>query len=365
MRVHFLASTLARGGAETVALALSRGLGRRGHEVRWSLLREAGALGNTLDETVDLRAGLAPGRIPLGAIGRLRRRLAGSEALYVLDHQNAVVMAGMAAPLAGVRRRVVAIHTTGLWGGGPSLGRPFRAALAGYHAVLALSPGHARYLIDNERVPEEKIRVVQNGVDLGRFENLPGRGKARDRLGLPAGAEVVGSVAMLRPEKNQGLLLEAAARLRPLHPDLHVVLVGEGPGREKLAARAARADLAGAVHFLGARADVPEILPAFDLFVLPSLPLVETQPVAVLEAMAAGVPVVATRVGDLAALLEDGRAGTLVPPGDVDALAEALEGLLQAPSERGALAARGRSVAERHGLDASVRALQKVLEENG
>jgi glycosyltransferase involved in cell wall biosynthesis len=168
---------------------------------------------------------------------------------------------------------------------------------------------------------------------------------------------------MLRPEKNQGLLLEAAARLRPRRPDLHVVLVGEGPGREKLAARAARGDLAGAVHFLGARADVPEILPAFDLFVLSSLPLVETQPVAVLEAMAAGVPVVATRVGDLAALLEDGRAGTLVPPGDVDALAQALEGLLQAPSERGALAARGRSVAERHGLDASVRALQNVLEE--
>ena len=120
MRVHFLASTLVRGGAETMAVALSERLARRGHEVRWSLLREPGVLGEDLANRLDLRAGLAPGRYPWSAMGALRARLAGSEALYVLDHQNAVVPAALAAPWAGVRRRVVAIHTTGRWGGRPS-----------------------------------------------------------------------------------------------------------------------------------------------------------------------------------------------------------------------------------------------------
>jgi glycosyltransferase involved in cell wall biosynthesis len=345
-----------------MAVALARGLDRRGHDVRWTLLREPGVLGEALDPATELRAGLAPGRLPLGAIRRLRARLVGSDALYALDHQNAVVLAAAAAPLAAVRRRVVAIHTTGLWGGRRSLGRAFRSVLGSYQAVLALSPGHARYLIEREGVPEEKIRVVPNGVDLTRFENLPRRDAARERLGIPPEAEVVGSVAMLRPEKNQALLLEAAARLRRRRPGLVVVLAGEGPERERLTARAGREDLAGTVRFLGSRADVPEILPAFDAFVLSSLPAVETQPVAVLEAMAAGVPVVATRVGDLEALLEEGRAGILVPSGDAEALARAVERLLDAPAERAALAGRGRAVAERFSLDASVRALEDVLE---
>ncbi len=363
MRIHFLASTLARGGAETMAAALSRCLAARGHEVAWSLLRGPGTLGETLAAEGDLAAGLGPGRLPVSAIPRLRRRLRGARALYALDHQNAVVAGALAASLAGVPRRVVAVHTTGLWGGRPSLGRSFRAALTAYHAVLALSPGHARYLVERERVPEAKVRVVPNGIALERFAALPGRNAAREALDLPLEAEVVGSVAMLRPEKNQLLLLEAAAALRPRHPRLTVVLVGEGCERAVLEARAARPDLDGAVRFLGAREDVPALLPAFDLFALSSLPAVETQPVSVLEAMAAGVPVVATRVGDLAALLEEGAAGALVPSADREALSGALAGLLADPARRAALAARGRTVAARHSLEASAEALLNVLEE--
>ncbi len=363
MRVHFLASTLARGGAETMAVALGDRLAGRGHDVRWTLLREPGVLGANLDPRLDLRSGLAPGKRPWSGVPALRARLAGADALYALDHQNAAVLAAVAAPLAGVKRRTVAIHTTGRWGGRPSLDRPFRTALRAYHAVLALSSAHARYLIEREGVAAAKVRVVPNGIDLDRFRDPPCPEAARAALDLPPGAAVLGSVAMLRPEKNLESLLDAAARLRAAGRAVIVVLVGEGPEREALERRAARDDLAGAVRFLGLRDDVPALLPAFDLFVLPSHPAVETQPVAALEAMAAGVPVVATRVGDLEALLEGGGAGALVPPGDPAALTEALAALLDSEGRRAALRERGRRVAARRSLDASADALLDALGE--
>ena len=363
VRIQFLASTLTRGGAETMAVALSRRLRQRGHDVRWTLLRDAGELGGTLGGAVPVETDVAPSRFcPMGVV-RLARRLRGADALYALDHQNAVVQAALAAPVAGVKRRVVAVHTTGLWGGRPSLGRPFRWALRSYYAVLALSRAHAAYLSREEGVPPDRIRIVPNGIDPARFAALPTRQDARTWLGIPPEGPVVGSVAMLRPEKNLGALLDAAAVVRRRFEELTVVLVGDGPERETLEKRAKESDLQGAVRFLGLRNDVPRILPAFDLFVLPSLPEVETQPVAVLEAMAVGVPVVATRVGDLPELLEGGRAGVLVEPGDTEGLAHALQALLDDPRRGKALAEAARKVAGRHTLDASTDALLAVLEE--
>jgi glycosyltransferase involved in cell wall biosynthesis len=293
----------------------------------------------------------------------LRRRLADADALYALDHQNAVVCAALAGPAARVTRRVVAVHTTGRWGGRASLPSGFRRALRGYHAVLALSRVHADYLVREEGVPEKKIRIVPNGIDPDRFATLPDREEARRRLDISRDAVVVGCVAMLRPEKNHALLLDALAPLRARYPSLCVALVGEGPERAALEARAARDDLLGAVRFFGLRENVAEILSAFDLFVLPSLPAVETQPVSVLEAMAAGVPVVATRVGDLETLLDGGRAGVLVPSGNVESMAAALMRVLDDAGLRSDLIAHGREVATRFTLDRSADALLAVLED--
>jgi glycosyltransferase involved in cell wall biosynthesis len=361
VRWHFLASTLVRGGAETMAVALARGLRTRGHEVRWTLLREAGDLGEGLEPAFDLVTDLAPERRHLLNPLPLRDRLRGDEALYVLDHENALLLAAAAAPLAGVDRRAVAVHTTGRTGGRPSLGRAARAALAAFPAVLALSDNHAAYLADTEGVPRDKLRVVPNGIDPAPFAGAPSRAEARAALGWNAEDEVVGTVAMLRPEKNHRLLLEAAARLAADRPRLRLALVGEGEERAALETRAAEADLRDRVRFLGRRADVARVLPAFDLFALPSLPMVETQPVSVIEALTVGVPVVATRVGDVAALLADGAAGRLVPSGDVDALADALAGLLDDASAREELARRGRERAADFTLDHALDALESAL----
>jgi len=344
-----------------MAVALAEGLRRRGHRVTWSLLRDPGPLGAQLGPEADPAFGLAPGRVTPAGLPRLARRLGDCEGLYVLDHQNAVVLAALAAGRARVPRRVVAIHTTGLWGGKPSLGRLFRRALPAYDAVLALSESHRTYLRDREKVPEEKIRIVPNGIDLARFRALRSRAEAREALGLDPADEIVGSVAMLRPEKNHALLLDAASALVPRRPRLKVVLVGDGPEREALERRAGDGNLAGRVRFLGRRKDIPEILSSFDLFALVSHPAVETQPVAVLEALAAGLPVLATRVGDLPAMLEEGRCGRLIEPGDRGACERELESLLEDAGFRSTLGAAARRRAADFGIEASVTALERVL----
>lgn len=361
MRVHFLASTLALGGAETMAVALSRELAGRGHEVAWSLLRNPGELGERMSESLAAAHGLAPGKFPLAGIRRLRSRLRGCDALYVLDHQNAVVLGGLAARWETVPRRAVAVHTTGLWGDRPSLGRAFRGALRFYDRVLALSDAHARYLTRREGVPAEKVAVVPNGIDPAPYRDLPSREGARARLHLPSDALVVGTVAMLRPEKNHAMLARAVAALAGDFENLHAVWVGDGPERAALAALVESLGIRDRVHFEGRRDDVPALLSTFDVFALPSHASVETQPVSVIEAMTAGVPVAATRVGDLESLLGDGSCGVLCPPGDLGGFTEALRGLLADAGLRARLARAGRRRAAEFTLEAAGNALERAL----
>lgn len=181
-------------------------------------------------------------------------------------------------------------------------------------------------------VPAEKLRVVRNGID-----PLPaGRDRAGGRagLGLPGGARLLLSVGRLVEQKGYAVLLEAAAAVLPDAPELHLLIAGEGPLEAALRSQAAALDLAGRVHFLGRREDVPALMAAADLFVLPSL--FEGLPLVVLEAMAAGLPVVGTRVCGTAEAVVDGVTGRLVEAGDPAALAAALRAVLGDP----ALAAR-------------------------
>lgn len=218
-------------------------------------------------------------------------------------------------------------------------------------------------------VPRERITVIPNGVDVERFapgpvtDQYPGRNPggssggrpdpARAPLGANGGA-LVGSVGCLAPRKDYGTLLEALALLAGRGRAFQVVLVGDGPERAALESRAAALGLGARVRFLGEREDVERLLRAMDVFVLSSRE--EGIPNALLEAMAAARPVVATAVGGTPEVVRDGETGWLVPPGSPAALADALEQALAHPDEarrRGAAARR--SVETAMGIDAMVR----------
>lgn len=169
----------------------------------------------------------------------------------------------------------------------------------------------------------KRVVVVGNGIEVDAFPQTRHRGR------------VVTTVSVLREGKGIEVLLDAVPMVR----DARFVIVGDGPLREKLEARGTN------VTWLGFRRDVPELLAASDLFVLPSLG--DAYPTVLMEAMAAGLPVVATRVGGIPEIVDDGRTGILVPPGDAPALAGAISDLLDSPERREALGRAARAEAER------------------
>jgi glycosyltransferase involved in cell wall biosynthesis len=165
------------------------------------------------------------------------------------------------------------------------------------------------------------VRVIRNGIDAYRFRSLPDSGIAiRKRLGIPQTAPVCGIVAALRPEKNHLLFLRAAALASQQAPDAHFVLIGDGPERQKLERAVVDTKLAGRVHMLGTRNDIPQLLSAMDVFSLTSHN--EANPVSILEAMACEVPVVATRVGSVVESVAHESTGFLVEPGNAEGLAK-------------------------------------------
>ena len=186
-----------------------------------------------------------------------------------------------------------------------------RGAYALAHRVVANSrAGAARLRM--EGLAPQRIAVVPNGVDTARF--------ATPRVARPMTTAI--TIANLRAEKGHDVLIEAIGALGADCPELRFVFVGDGPCRTKLEQLAAQRGVGHRVRFLGERDDVPALLAAADLFVLPSR--TEAFPNSVMEAMAAGLPVIASGVGGILELVEDGVSGVLVPPGDPIALARAI-----------------------------------------
>jgi glycosyltransferase involved in cell wall biosynthesis len=372
MRVAFVASTLRLGGAERITGELSERLRERGFDARWFLLREPGREGERLiARGVPVTAGLGRFRFdPLVPL-RLGRRLRefGADAAWCLDHQNAAVGLAGAASSAGLERLYLAVHTTGLWGGGSSLPPALRTVLPRFTKIVAVAEGQKRHLVDRDRVPADRVVVVRNGVDLERFGATPERLAAGVRLhaGIlgSLNGPLVGVVAALRPEKGHVVLLDALSLLHARYRDLHLVLIGEGPERPALEDAVRARSLESAVTFLGARDDIPELLQALDIVVLPSLPAVETLPLAILEAMAAGRAVVATRVGSLDEVVEDDRTGLLVPTNDAGALAAALERLATFADLRERLAAGALVAARRFDIEDTVTRVAALLRGEG
>jgi glycosyltransferase involved in cell wall biosynthesis len=233
-----------------------------------------------------------------------------------------------------------------------------RAAVSLSGRLVAVSQPLAQHLSHDLWIDPTKIAAIPNGV---RFTPAAAS-TLRAELALGAGAQLAVAVGNLYPIKGHAHLLDALVRLTPAHPELHVAIAGRGELAGALERQARDAGLETRVHFLGLRQDVSNILAGADVFVLPSLS--EGLPLALLEAMFAGRPIVASAVGDVPVALAGGAAGVLIPPGDSAVLADAIHGLLAKPFEAWRLGrcAQERAAAE-FGIERMVERYVELYEE--
>jgi len=220
-----------------------------------------------------------------------------------------------------------------------------RLALRRMDRVVAVGKSVGRALIHNEGIPSERIEIIYNGVDTVAFDGRAVDGSTVTReIGSTPDNLVIIQVARLDHLKDHLTGIRAMGRIARRRDDVRLVLVGEGPEMEKIEAEIGGQNLEPYVRLLGLRHDVAELLQAADLFLLSSIS--EGIPVTVIEAMAAGLPVVSTDVGGVAEIVEQGRTGLLAPSGDDAALADAVLQLADDPDLRARMGQQGRRRAE-------------------
>lgn len=362
MRIIQVVPSLAAGGLERIATTLSVRLAGSGDDIVVAMssdhtnrafeaeLRGAGVrivlIPRPRPRPVQaLRAALA-----LAALIRRER----PDLLHV---HNPAAAAATALAVRFARRPdlplVVTFH--GLVDGGER--RAARLLSATADVVVGVSPAATAQLVQ-AGLSEERTATVMNGVDLVATEP---RSEVRKRLGVADDAELVVSVGRYRKEKNQALLLEAAALLAPERPRLRVLLVGEGPLETELRTLASGLGLDDIATVTGYRQDAAAVAGAADVATLTSDR--EALGLVLLEAMAAGTPVIGTAVGGIPEVVQDGITGLLVEPRDAQALAAAISRLLDDPALRARIADGGRTaVAKRFSTEAMTAGYREAYE---
>lgn len=297
-RVLHVVMTLDTGGVENWLLHVARRLDPSA--LRFDFAVASGEGGAYVDELLSLgakvhflRAGRDPWKLCL-ALRRVLREAGPYDAVHGHLHHVSGLALGLAAR-AGIPERIAHSHLDTSYidrRGGPlrTLYRRGLRRMIHRHATLglAVSERAARSLFGPAWSEDPRVRILPCGLDFERFRSIPDREEARRRLGLPADAPVFGTVGRLEEQKNHRFLLDVFARLHARRPDARLLLVGHGSLEAELRRRAAELGLAQAVLFTGARADVPELLAAMDVFLFPSL--FEGLGLAPIEAQAAGLP---------------------------------------------------------------------------
>ena len=360
LRVMFVITCMPVGGAETLLVELIRRMDRSQVLPELCCLKYLGPLGETLEHEIPTSSGLLAGKYDFRVLWRLAR-LVGARRI------DAVVTVGtggdkmfwgrLAGWLAGVPVICSALHSTGL---PDHVELPNRLLAPITDAFIAVAESHGCYLAEHEGCPAEKVRVIPNGVDAEKFHpRWPDR-TLRDELHVPEGVPVAGIVAALRPEKHHELFLRSAALVRQQVPEARFLIVGDGREREKLQGLAGQLSLADAVHFLGTRGDVAQVLSLIDVLLLTSH--MEANPVSILEAMASEKPVVATRVGSVPETVIDGETGFLVAPGDARGIADRVIELFRNPGRAARMGRAGREhVVARWSVQRMVEGYQELI----
>jgi len=230
------------------------------------------------------------------------------------------------------------------------------ARFTNFHVAVSEKIRHET--ISLEKVPEDEVRLIPNGIDSERYNRSVDINLFRKELHLRPESLVIGTIGRLAPVKNYPLLLRAFARVTKNHSDAHLVLVGDGPERVPLMALAHTVGLSDRIHFLGFRNDIPDILKAFNVFVLCSTS--EGCSIALQEAMAAGCPIVATAVGGNSDLIQNGIHGLLVPSENEEALIAALT---QLSSDKNLAQALARNASNKAGHEYGIGRMVQRYEE--
>ncbi len=359
VRVGFVLHALQVAGAEMLVAETIRRLGGAIAPTVFCL-DSVGPLGDRLraEGTEVVCLGRRPGR-DWRVAWRLARALRQRGVEVVHAHQyTPFFYAALARPLVGGRIRVMFTEHGRHY---PDVVSPLRRAanrLVLSHAAAAVNAVcefSARALRENDGFSGHQVDVIENGIDVDRYATAGDRDALRRRLGLDPRRRYVACVARLHPVKDQATLLRAFAVIAATRADVDLLLAGDGPERGALQDLAAKEGIQGRARFLGVRRDVPDILKSVDIFALTSVS--EAASLTLLEAMAAGLPVVVTDVGGNPEIVRDGREGILVPRGDTAATAAALGRLLDNPQEAARLGRQGRSrVRERYRLDDTIAA---------
>jgi len=365
VRILHVITTLDVGGAEMHLLSQVRGQAQRGHDVRVAWLKGEGALADDFRAAGARWAGWV-GSGP-GLPARLWPQLRWAEVVH--SHLLKADMAtALLATLAGRRAGLLSSKHNDE----RALMRPAVSMVHGAlgrlpRRTIVLSDHVGRFIERHGRIPAARITRIHYGHDPEPYERAaamgPGEREAlRAELGFGADDLVAICVARFAPQKAHDVLLRATLEARREVPELRLLLVGDDPfgdGRERAEALAAELGLEQVVRFAGIRRDVPRLLAAADVFVMSSL--WEGFGLVFLEAMSAGLPVLATRVSGVPEVVEDGATGLLVPPSDVPALATALSALAADGERRRSLGRAGRErVRKFFGLDRMVDATLDV-----
>ena len=334
LRVAFVVHVMQVAGAEVLVSETIRRLGRRIVPVIFCL-DAVGTLGEGLQadgvDVVNLQR--KPG-LDLAVAGRMAEEIRRRRVEVVHAHQYTPFFYAALAKLRAISAPRVIFTEHGrhypdiVSGRRRLLNKLFFDRLADrINAVCAFS---ADALSRNDGFRRDRIDVIENGIDLPRYAPPPDRDALKRQLGLDPARRYVTIVARFHPVKDHRMLLEAFQWVVPGRPDVDLLLVGDGPLRDELTAQAEGLGMTERVRFMGVRSDVPELLAASDIFALTSVS--EAASLTLLEAMASRLPVVVTDVGGNPELVRGGIDGLLVPRGDAQATAKAINTLLDDPA---------------------------------